>query len=147
MMVYCTESYEEIVDDIVPMLEKHWKEVEWGQDIVPLNPNLDYYKNSEAARFYTIRNDNDLVGYNVFTVFDHPHHKGTVFALNDMLYIDPEYRHLGYAQGFVMYSEDKLSEEGVSVVTYSMKKDYPFTDLMTSLGYEHTENIFSKFVG
>lgn len=146
-MMYDTESYDEIVDDIVPMLEGHWAEVEWELDNIPLNPNLAYYKESPAARFYTMRENGRLCGYNIFTVFDHPHHMGTVFALNDLLYIHPDYRHIGYAQGFVYYAEESLAQEGVSVVTYSMKKDYPFTDLMYSSGYEHTENIFSKFVG
>jgi GNAT superfamily N-acetyltransferase len=150
-MKFAEESYEEIITDILPLLGGHHAEVEWGQDYIPLIPDLETYRlawHSQSLAMYTIRNeDEQLVGYNTFWLYDHPHHKGTVFAVNDMLYILPAYRHTGYSQGFLYWCENALKERGVKVITYAMKKDHRFEDLMGSLGYEHTECVYSRYVG
>lgn len=151
-MIFERLNYEQIQPLIEPMLKAHWQEVEWGQDVIPLNPNFEVYEQADKdgqVQMYGIRNpeNGQLLGYATFWVYDHPHHKGTKFAINDMLYILPAYRHTGYSQGFIYFCEMDLKAQGASVITYSMKKDYRFEDLMATSGYEHTECIYSKFVG
>jgi GNAT superfamily N-acetyltransferase len=151
MIEFKLESYEEIIEELVALSEDHWKEVEWGQDKIPLEPCLETYKlanETDSLYMYSVRNeDEELVGYATFWIYRHPHHKNTVFAVNDLLYLLPEYRHTGYSQNLIYFCEQDLKGKGVGVITYSMKIKHRFEDLMYSSGYEHTESTFSKFVG
>lgn len=151
MVDFKLESYDEIIDELVALSEDHWKEVEWGQDNLTLNPNLDVYESANASHnlyMYSVRNEEEeLVGYATFWIYDHPHHRDNLFAVNDLLYLLPECRHTGYSQNFIYFCEQDLKNKGVSVITYSMKTKHRFEDLMYSSGYEHTECVFSKFVG
>jgi GNAT superfamily N-acetyltransferase len=150
-MKFHKESYDEAAEDILLLVQDHWGEVDENRHgVLSLTPNLEVYKASDEAgsvHFYTMRSEEKLVGYSTFWIYDHPHYKGTLFAGNDMLYIIPAYRHTGYSQGFVKFCEDNLKASGVSMITYSMKANHRFEDLMESSGYEHTECVYSKFVG
>ena len=144
------ETFCEIIDDIFPLLSAHWQEVEWGQDVIPLNPDLSVYKTADEAgtvALFGMRDNGELVGYNTFWIYKHPHHADTVFAVNDMLYIKPKYRNGEDAPNLVWFCEQILKAEGCDVITYHMKYNKSFKTLMDAQGYEHTECVYSKFIG
>ena len=148
MMKFKKETYAECVEDIKPLLEAHWSEVEWGQEQIPLVPVYEAYKVSEDAglvEFYTMRcrNGDELLGYAVYWIHMHPHHGTTAFANNDMLYVVPEYRHKE-TKAFLEFIETELKAD---VVTYNMKADVPHITLMSDLGMTMTETVYSKYIG
>ena len=150
-MIRCQqESFDQIAEDIAVLLEDHWLEVEWGKDDIPLDPNFRAYQQADqdgTVVMFALRDGGALVGYNTFWIYNHPHHSGTVFAVNDMLYIKPEYRNGLSSSNMLWFCEEVLKEKGANVITYHMKPHKSFTKLMDYLGYEHTECVYSKFIG
>jgi len=149
MIDYTIETYETIHIDIEPILEKHYTEVEWAQEFIPLNPDFDKYQDLDERGdiiFLGMREEGVLVGYATFMLYDHPHHKGTTFASSDLLYIDPKYRGAEVMK-FFDWCEANLKEEGADVINVSFKILHDHPNLMFHLGFESTEVVYSKFIG
>lgn len=149
-MITCQqESYDDIVIDIIPLIEDHYAEVEWGVENLPLKPNLEAYELADKAgsiMMFALRDNGELVGYNLFWIYTHPHNSQN-YAANDMLYVKPEYRHGGFAPVMLTSCEEVLKESGIKVITYNMKPYKTFETLMALNAFEHTENVYSKYIG
>jgi hypothetical protein len=147
MITFKRETYAQCVEDIKPLLEDHWSEVEWGQEDIPLVPVYEAYEESEKhglVEFYTMRDEDfELKGYAVYWIHMHPHHGTTPFANNDMLYVVPEHRHTDTVD-FLKWIEAQLKTD---VVTYNMKYKIPHITLMSDLGMIPTETVYSKYIG
>jgi len=137
------EEYKTCIDDIVPLFYNHWKEVANNQDTVPLDPDFDRYKALEdqgMMRIFTVRDDGELIGYFISFISPHMHYKTTVYAINDILYMDPRYR--GGTQAYRMMRgaiEDLRDNCNVDRLVIHMKVDHEFRRLMKSLGGTLTE--------
>ena len=150
MITYQEEKLSDILPEMKPLLEEHWEEVAWYKDTIKLNPDYDMYlMMEERGRVHvsTARDDGKLVGYTVNFVAPNPHYSDHVYAVNDIIFLLPEYRHGFTAKGMIDYSEQKLEEMGVSVMTFHMKLANPFTTLLESCGFDCQELLFSKKLG
>lgn len=149
-MEYQEESYWDVIDELRPMLQEHYKEVAMYQDDIDLNFDEEKYRtidHQDALRIFTMREEGKLVGYNVFFVSTHIHYMDHIYAQNDVVYIDPEYRGSECTPTFFKRCDNWLKEEGVSVITYHMKVNKPFQALMDFLEFDHAEHIYTKYVG
>lgn len=150
MITFDEECYGDVIEEIKPMLYAQYEEVEMYQDKIPLDP--DYEKLQEMSdldilRTYIMRADGKIVGYSVFFLYGHQHHKAHRFAANDVVYIDPEHRHGLATVEFFNFCERKLIKAGTSVVMYHMKEHKPFHNLMTQLEFDHAEHLYTKYIG
>jgi hypothetical protein len=148
-MIFERETYDSIVDDIVPLLTDHHTEVEWGQDKIPLNPDLGKYEDmimSGDCAIFSMREEGELIGYASFFIYEHPHHKGTYFASNDMLYVKPDNRGRSVPE-FISYCEEELAKDGCNVISISFKAGHNHMVLMSKSDYEMTEIVYSKHIG
>lgn len=150
-MYFELESFEECVEEIKPLIDAHYSEVEFYQDKVKLSVNyelLAQLDKLDMLYMFIMRNDEGkLVGYNVFSVAKAVHYKDHYYATNYTVYIDPEYRHTHHTVDFFNYCEKFLKEDDVSIVHYQMKTNKTFSTLMNNLGYENTEAVYTKYVG
>lgn len=149
-MRYQEEQYEEIVEDIQPLIKKHWKEIAIHQDKIKLNPDYSKYETLSAMgmiRFFTVRDKEKLVGYFVVFVQPHIHYSEHVFAMNDIIYLDPDYRGGKTAFNLINFAESTLANSGVSVLMINMKVHAPFDKLLRGCGFENTEMLYSKYIG
>jgi hypothetical protein len=150
-MIFEEENVYDVREEIAPMLDKHYEEVAMYKDKIKLAVDWDKYETMEdqdSLRVYTLRNDEEkLVGYNVFFVHIHPHYMNDKYAVNDIVYIDPTYRHTENTIEFFNWCERMLEHEGVSVMTYHMKEYIPFHTLMKALDFDHAEFIYTKYIG
>ena len=147
MITYQAESIEKILDELKPLLEKHWEEVAWYKEDIKLNPDYDRYLQLDLMGLIhavTVRDDGKLVGYNINFINNHPHYKDHTYAVNDIIFLSPEYRKPGLASTLILITEKLLKEIGVSVVTIHMKTDHTFEGLMDHTGFERQEYIYSK---
>lgn len=149
-MIFLREAYDQVVEDILPLLEAHYAEVEWGQDKIPLNPDLAKYEDmimSGDCAMFSIRDEHcKLYGYASFFLYEHPHHKGKYFASNDMLYVVPEHRG-ELVPNFIEYCAEMLGHEGCDVVNISLKAPHNHPELMKICGFDMTEVVYSKIIG
>jgi len=149
MVHYQLETYEEVIEDIKPLLELHYAEVCLYPDKIALNPKYEFYNTLDdagALRIVTARDEGVLIGYSVFFEMPHPHYQDHIYAQNDIFYVAENYRHTEVAPSLVAKAEEALHGDGVSVITYHMKTYKPFESLMDFSGYDKAEVIFSKFI-
>lgn len=132
-------------DEALPLLFDHWKEVAHYHDI-KLNPDRDSYNVNQQVgllRCFTARQEGRLVGYSLFFVRPHLHYADTIFAYQDVIYVDPKARgSTGYR--FICYCDAQLKAEGVNVVTQHIKAAHNFGKMLERQGYELMDLIYTK---
>lgn len=150
MPQFAVENFNDVIDEIKPLLEAHYHEVAWYQDKIPFDPDYDKYKALEEAgclHIVTARQLGKLVGYFVSMVLPGVHYRQNLFAMNDILYVDPSYRGGTVAYRMFKYAFARLKERGVDVVTIHMKTDAPFENLCKAVGMEKQEYLYSIYIG
>ena len=142
-ITYQVERFDDVVDDIKPLIKEHYLEICSHPDIYKLNPDWDTYRKLDELgmlRIFTARDGVDLAGYFLSFVQPHIHYSDTIYAVNDILYLAPEYR--GSTVGYKLIkraAEDLRDSCGVSVLVIHMKIKHPFRPLLEKLGFIQTE--------
>lgn len=139
------EKFMDIIDELDPLFEKHYKEIAHYQDI-PKDMDIDQYDFIEKHGFlkvYTCRHvSGALVGYAIFFVKTNIHYKGSLQANQDILFIDPKHR--GFGKSFIKYCDDELTKLGVQVVYHHVKLSHNWGALLERMGYEAIETIYGR---
>lgn len=136
----------ELVDEIMPLTEEHFKEVSHFEDVVP-KANLGEYQIldvSDKLRIYTARNG-ELVGYAVFVVHDHPHY-GVKAATQTLLYLMPHVRAGMTGLMFLRACDQKLKDDGVKLIYHASSEKKNITPLLKRIGYEKIEEMWGRRV-
>jgi GNAT superfamily N-acetyltransferase len=144
------ESLSSVRSEIIPLLEKHWEEIAVNRDKIKLNPDWEVYEALEVAGnlgIYTARLDGKLVGYFVVIAERHIHYKDHIFAANDIVYLDPDYRKGMVGARLMKFAEEDLRNIGVSVLTINTKVHKPFDHLLERMGFTLKERVYSKYLG
>lgn len=142
------ETFGNVLDEIRPLLVRHWREISAYPDI-PLNVDEEKYETIESIgnlRIYTVRLEGKLIGYAVFFLGHHIHYSGSFQATEDVVYVDPDFRLGSIGVRLLQFSDSKLKEEGVQVVHHHVKLGHPVLGLILQkkLGYVPVETIYSK---
>lgn len=149
MITYQQEFFGKIRTEIGLLITKHWEEIALNKDTIKLNPDWEAYKQLEDSgilKIFTARDNDLLVGYFVVLVRNHIHYKDHLFAVNDILYLSPEYRKGRVGLSLIKFTENCLKEDNVSVLVVNTKCHKPFDSLLEYLGFTHIENIYSKLL-
>jgi acyl carrier protein len=108
---------------IEDMLVAHWQEVATDQKAIPYAPDWDRYRHMEQIGAFKAmgawRSDR-LIGYNAFFVMPHIHYRHSVFAINDILYIDPDERGEPGVR-LLLTAERDLFQQGAKKIVYHEK--------------------------
>jgi len=150
MITYHEERLTDVIDEMKPLVEKHYEEVHAYKDKVPLNPDWEKYKELDSLGMMhttTVRDGGKLIGYCVFLVSKNLHYKDHVYAINDVLYLDESYRGTAVAFTLLALAERLLKDIGVSVMTIHMKTHVPFDGLMRALDFNKIEYLYGKYIG
>lgn len=148
-ITYQQESLTTCKVDIKDLLVKHWEEIALNKDVIKLNPDWEAYHSLEdngSLKIFTARSDGKLIGYFVVICRKHLHYVDHVFAFNDILYLDQDYRNGFTGAKLMKFAEKCLKEDGTSVLVVNTKRHKPFDSLLEWLGYKHIENIYSKLL-
>jgi len=133
-----------LIDELRPLLRLHFDESEHFKDI-PLDPDFEQYQKLDEAgmlRVFTVRVDKELIGYSILFVMTSIHHKQSIHANHDVLFIHKEHRGIGSM--FIKYCDEQLEAEGVDVVYQSTKLSYDFGKMLNRIGYEHVDNVYYR---
>jgi|TARA_R110000796_G_scaffold227646_1_gene344419 GNAT superfamily N-acetyltransferase len=137
--------------DMLPLLDKHWKETEPNQETIMLDPDWKEYSRLDSSgilRIFTAREKGQLIGYCVLMISTSVHHKGHLFAGTDVVYIHPDFRRGSTGSDLIRFAESHCKDNGVSLMTLNMKTDYPFDSLMLKMGFNLLERVYHKcFLG
>lgn len=149
-ITYQQEHYDDIKFEVQPLLFQHWQEIAMYKDKIELEPDWSRYEdlaNSGKLHIVTVRDDGELIGYYISIISKGLHYKNTVYGINDILLLKPEYRNAGVGKGLFEYAEDLLKKEGVTVMTVHMKSYQPFDKLCEHLGFDYAERLYTKYIG
>lgn len=150
MIEFQEEQLIDCLEEMKPLLEAHWLEVAKYQDKIAFSPDYDRYfllENQGMLHIATARDDGKLVGYYISIVAPSLHYSQDLFAVNDVLFLDPEYRSKDTGYQMFKFAEKCLKVLGVSVMTIHMKTDLPFDSLCEARGFENIERLYSKYIG
>ncbi len=130
-IVYARETYDQIIEELRPLLPIHWQELAVYKDI-PLDPDYEFYKrvaDADRLMIYTARNGGALIGYAIFSIHPrHPHYATLKYAINDIIWLHPDQRHKKIGLGFREFWDKQLYDMGVQLVVIDTKVSHP--DLM-----------------
>ena len=144
MTTYQRETVAQVLDEIKPLLMKHWEEIAHFK-AVPLDPDYDAYLRAEAQgklRVFTARKDGTLVGYSVFFM-GNLHYRSARIATQDILFLLPECRGFtGYR--LIRFSDSELKAEGVEVTYHHVKVAHDFGPLLAHMGYAPVDIIYAR---
>ena len=150
MSTYQVEKMEDVIEEIKPLLELHYKEIALNKDVIALNPDYDKYLMLEELgmlHIVTVRDEGVLIAYYVSFVHHNIHYKDHIFAVNDIMYVANAYRGSTVAYRMLSYAEKELKKLGVSVMSVHMKADFPFERLCEKRGMKKAEYLYTKFIG
>lgn len=142
-MNYQREAVADILDEMKPLLELHWREIAHYQDI-PLDPDYEFYATSPYVRMFTARDLGRLVGYGLFHVSLNKHYMGSRQAVQDILFVHPEYRGGLTGSKLIRFCDEQLRAEGCQVVYQHLKAAHNFGPLLERHGYELMDLIYAK---
>lgn len=143
------------LDDLIHL---DWEEIEIEHEKVPLDVRWPEYRRLEKVGvlrpFYAWDKDR-LVGYSVFFLNEPLHHGLTKWAINDLIYLLPEYRRGWSGVRLIRQSEAALRELGAKVISYQVKtkgdlgskhRRGTVGDLLARLGYTRVEEAWAKYL-
>ena len=145
-MIYQQENFTpEVIDELKQIIELHYNEV--GPYQFDFIVDWDKYLVMEDAgvvRLFTVRDDTELklVGYGIYIISTHTHFATTVFAMQDALYLLPEYRGNGAGTSFVLACEAFMDD--IDAVTQAVTPELDISETFKQAGYVPLENLYVK---
>ena len=148
-MRYQQEFLDQVKDDILSLLDLHYKEIALNQDKIKLNPDWDVYSELEQQgklKIFTARDNDTLVGFFVVVVGVNMHYKDHTFACNDIIYLHKDYRKGFAGIKLIKFAKKCLTEDGVSVLAINTKVHQPFDKVLERLGFNLIERVYSSYL-
>lgn len=145
-LVLCAGDFSRL-GEAMALVEQHYAEVARDKDI-PLDIDVERYRklaDGGYMRIYEARLDGKIVGYATFIIDLNSHYRGSLQAVQDVLYVEPSARGRMIGPRLVSYCDDQLAREGVQVVLQHQKLAHPALGVVLQrCGYEHSENLWVK---
>lgn len=147
-IVFKRERLAPILRELLPLIERDWRENGVNQDRVPLKLNIDQYLDYDLLgilQVITARDDGLLVGF--MFAFVHPHimHSETGWALINLYWLYPEYRGQGIGTAMLLALEKFLIDAKITVVEASEKLGHAH-GLFQRNGYKPTDTVLRKIL-
>lgn len=148
-MNFQEEKLKDIIEEIKPLLDKHWDEVALNKELRPLDIDYDTYfilNDVGLSRIFTARDEGKLVGYFWFVVAPNLHFKTWKVAQVDWYFVDPECRGTGLGSMLVTEAEKWLKTLGVNSVVTMDRVHRSHKNFFTRLGYTEIEHFYEKLI-
>ncbi len=142
-MQYQVEYLADMLADMTVLTEAHYAEIADHKDLKVLKPDYDRYLELEelgVLRTFTVRDDGKLIGYFITFITPHIHYSDCVYALNDIMYVHPDYR--GGTVSYRLIKEalqDLRDNTDAVILCIHMKIEYPFRNLLKKFNFIQTE--------
>ena len=142
------ESMSEILEEGLPLISRNWEEMGMNKDFLVLDPAYKKYKKLDAfgsLKLFTVRSDGKLVGYVLYTIFNHPHFQTSLWAQSDTMWLSPDQRGLGHGAELVTFAEDWLRNRGVVIMRTGVNLSSKSAGIMLEkLGHFPVEMAYEK---
>lgn len=136
------------------LLVAHYEEVEDPHSPMAVNwPAYYGLERQGVLQVFALRRDGRLIGYSSWFVQPPLHHRGTLWAVCDAVYVDPDERRGWAGVKLIRGAEQMLREQGAKVVSYNVKPDLDgkrgrdsVGHLLRRLGYRLAEECWAIYL-
>lgn len=128
------------------LLLAHWGEIAHYHDI-PLDVDWRKYEAAEESgklRIFTVRDAGELVGYACYFFDRNPHYRGSLQAVQDVLFLASGYRTRHIGQQLITFADAHMAAEGAQATYQHSKVAHPMDPLLKRLGYEQVDSLWAK---
>lgn len=149
VVTFQVERVTDILDEVKPLLEAHWREIALYQDQFPLNPDYEKYLALDRAgvvHIVTARTAGELIGYYISFIMPHLHYRDCIVAMNDILFLKSEYRRGRTGMQMIAFAEEDLKRIGVNRMTIHVKTAHDFSPALLRMGFTEIERNFDKLL-
>ena len=108
--------------ELLPLIEKDWRECGSDHERIPLDIDLDRYLDYDLVgilQLVTARDAGLLVGYVLNFIHPHMMHRSSRWCMIDLYWLYPEYRGQGVGRALFEANEMFLRASGVKVIQAS----------------------------
>ena len=144
-----------LADGVEDLIIFNWEEVYpvGGPNLDVDWPRLLMLERAGIYRAITARRAGKLIGYNGYFIQPPIRHKAIPWAMNDTLYVDPDFRSSTIGLRLLKESLALLKAEGIAYVTHgnlwpdnstSGKARARFDALLVRMGFEPIETVYVK---
>ena len=144
-MNYGVEDLMDSLDEVLKLSDECYDEVDQRRELFEFDPDIESYdklNKSGMIRFYTMREECELVGFMIFIIQPALHIKGVFNASSDVMYIRKEHRGLG--KTLLELVQEDLKEQGVKWFTFGVKSWLDDGKLGKAIGCKLYENIYQR---
>lgn len=150
MLTAQPEAFAPFLEEVKPLLPRHYDELALNQDKVPLAPQFDEYLRRDArgeVLTITLRAEGELVGYFVGFVAPGLHYQTCLTLTLDIFWLAPEHR--GQMGGVKLFKavEREAKRRGVQRMFVGSKCHRDASKLFEALGYERCEIYYTAWLG
>lgn len=147
MLTAAPEPFAPFLDEVKPLLPRHWEELALDKDLYPLAPQYDVYLDRDARGevfLIAMRSAGQLVGYFIGFVTPGLHYSTCLTLTPDIFWIAPEFR--GQRGGAMLFQavETEVRRRGIDRMFVGTKVHLDCSGLFDALGYTRVEAIYSK---
>jgi len=138
-----------LCEEITPLLKAQWEEIANYREAIPLDVDFDAYRRfDEQGKLLMLmaRERGLLIGYAIFFLLNTVHYKGSLFALNDVIYLRPEHRKGSAGLRLIREAELSCMEAGVVKISWHVKPTNDMQKLLELRGYKVEEINLGKLL-
>ena len=150
MLTYQRERFADMWEEVLPLFNRHWDEVEdpsiTGRPC-PVKESYVALENNGGVMAMIARSEGKIVGYAFFYTYRHMHYPDKIYALNDVLFLLPEYRVTNAGYKLMKESERMVREAGANTVLWCVTEFKDFSPLLKRMGYHKKETTYIKTFG
>jgi GNAT superfamily N-acetyltransferase len=150
MITVLEESLLDVLHELVPLFEGHYRELALNQTEVPLSPQYGVYTaRAQAGGVLCVvaREAGKIVGYFVGFVAPGLHYSTCLTLTMDIFWVEPKAR--GQGAGKLLFKEVErcAKARGVQRMFVGSKLHRDASWLFQALGYTEVERYYSKWLG
>jgi GNAT superfamily N-acetyltransferase len=148
VITYQEEQLKDFIPEFDALLRPHMSEINmterYGFEFKPEYKKYIKQQESGFLHVLTCRNDAELIGYMVFSVFPSIRYPDCMMSREELCYIKPEFRNKGLGKRLFVETEKLLKEKGANQVVFTTKTYKDHSYILEGLGYKFYEKHFIK---
>jgi hypothetical protein len=145
MITYQEEPFEPFIKEAFPIFRQHYLEIAERPDVIKFNINFKaYYRLAKRNKLviHSVREDGNLVGYNVWFLGRYLHAQDGISANSDNLFIRPRYRKGLFGYKFLKWSIEEIKKHNPQRILLHVKPSHDYGALLERLGAECYEKSY-----
>ena len=151
MLTFQSEKWTDVIEEMKPLLPRHWEEVAVDKDKIQLDPDFERYAKlceEETLLCFTARTgEGELVGYLWAFVQYNLHYRKSLCAFFDVYYLAPEHRQGFNGVNLFSEAEKHMKTIGVDKMFTGTKLLHDVSAIFQFLKWRPTEQNFTKYIG